>query len=146
MGYTHYWRIPKELDAEKFATLSAELQTAADLLPDYSTSAGMNHEGVIHLGDGGGEGNPIFSKEEICFNGKGAGSHETFIIQQNGNSDFEFCKTARKPYDLMVCLSLLRLKHHFPESKISSDGGAADWKPAKEFYKKVFGEAAPKVE
>jgi len=145
MGYTHYYKIPAVLNAEKFKTLAEELQIASDLLPDYSTSAGMNHEGIIYIAGGNGEGKPVFNENKISFNGKGENAHETFYLVQKGNDDFCFTKTARKPYDLMVCVSMLRLKHHFPESEISSDGGAADWAPAKKFYKKVFGETAPKI-
>jgi len=144
MGYTHYWKIPKELKKEKFAILSEELQAAAGLLPTKSTSAQQDHDGVIYLAGGNGEGEPIFDNSKIVFNGKDDFAHETFSILQKGNDSYEFCKTARKPYDLMVCVSLLRLKHHFPEANISSDGGAKDWSAAKKFYKKVFGEAAPK--
>ena len=57
----------------------------------------------------------------------------------------EFCKTNRKPYDIMVQLSMLRLKHHFPETKISSDGDSEDWKNGRKLYKKIFGTAAPKM-
>lgn len=145
MGYTSYWKIEENLDKEKFAILSEELQVATGLLPIKSNSAQNPHEGVIYLAGGNGEGEPIFTKDLICFNGKDDEAHETFAIRQKGNDSFEFCKTNRKPYDFMVCVSLLRLKHHFPESNISSDGGAKDWAPAKKFYKKVFGEAAPKI-
>jgi len=145
MGYTHYWKIPRVLDEKLFKILSEELRTATGLLPTKSKSAQQDNEGVIYLAGGNGEGEPIFDNSKIVFNGQDDLSHETFAILQRGNDDFEFCKTARKPYDLMVCFSLLRLKHHFPEADISSDGGAKDWSAAKKFYKKVFGETPPKV-
>ena len=145
MGYTSYWKIEEELDKEKFAILSEELQVATGLLPTKSTSAQQDHKGVIYLAGGNGEGEPIFTKDLICFNGKDDEAHETFMIRQKGNDDFEFCKTNRKPYDLMVCFSLLRLKHHFPDANISSDGTAKDWLAAKKFYKKVFKETPPKI-
>lgn len=100
---------------------------------------------MIYIAGGNGEGEPVFTKDLICFNGKGDDSHETFAIRQKGNEGYEFCKTNRKPYDLMVCISILRLKHHFPESDISSDGGAKDWAEAKKFYKKAFKETVPKI-
>lgn len=150
MGYTHYYRIPKTLDAKKFKTLAEELHTAAQLLPVEKTY----FDKTLILCDGVGQGHPEFSDTLICFNGCEADGtdHETFYLPQDYqegrlNDDgliFHFCKTARKPYDLMVCLSLLRLKHHFPECEVSSDGDATDWKPAKTIYKKIFGEPAPK--
>ena len=54
---------------------------------------------------------------------------------------FDFCKTARKPYDLAVCLVLLAMKRHAPKSvKVSSDGDwDGEWKEAREVYKSLFG-------
>src|ERR1035437_2474954 len=147
MGYTSYWKIQKDLDKEKFATLAEELEFVVSMLPTKSKSAQNEHEGMIFIVGGDGEGEPVFTKDLICFNGRNENdeSHETFAIRQKGNESFEFWKTNRKPYDLMVCISLLRLKHHFPESKISSDGQAKDWAEAKKFYKKAFKEVAPKI-
>jgi hypothetical protein len=45
----------------------------------------------------------------------------------------------------MVEISMLRLKHHFPQCKISSDGNASDWKNGKTLYKQIFKEVAPKL-
>ena len=72
-------------------------------------------------------------------------SHESFLLRVNEKAGYNFCKTARKPYDLMVCISLLRLKYHFPETIIKTDGTRKDWKEANDLYKKVFGEKAPEV-
>lgn len=162
MGYTHYFYIPKEFDKEKFATLSEELKTAADLLPEVDYNGKECH---VTLGDGHGDGLPEFTKEKICFNGtnKDDYSHETFFLQADNSEEykrksegasslvggglmFDCCKTNCKPYDIMVCISLLRLLHHFPECKVSSDGGGPDWKGARTLYKKIFGVAPPKVE
>jgi len=67
--------------------------------------------------------------------------HETFVLnrkvkqpdyQKNmgKSASFGFCKTARKPYDLMVTACLVLYKHHFPEVQISSDGNFEDWSAA----------------
>lgn len=144
MGYTHYYKIPKELNAKKFAKLSEELKCAAMLLPTESNSAQMNHKGMIYLADGYGENEPEFTSELIAFNGRGEDAHESFYIQQKNNEESDFCKTARKPYDLMVCVSLMRLKHYFPKVHISSDGDESDWADAKIFYTRVFGQDPPK--
>ena len=52
----------------------------------------------------------IDSERGIRFNGIGQDGHETFILQKEDVSSFDFCKTARKPYDLTVCVILLRAK------------------------------------
>lgn len=56
MGYTHYWRRVRELDALKFAAAVADCRKICSALP-------------IPLGDGSGEGEPIFDQELIAFNG-----------------------------------------------------------------------------
>ena len=147
------------MDAEKFKLLSVELETVAGLLPAHSESAGGYYsKEYLVLAGFDGTGNPVFTNDDIRFNGdsiKGL-DHETFYISQDntkhanamgskGGLISEFIKTNRKPYDLMVKISMLRLKHHFPESKISCDGEAPDWKHAKEIYKKAFGGRMPKI-
>jgi len=85
----------------------------------------------------------------IRFNGKGNEGHETFIITkkkpepkpwENGES-FDFCKTARKPYDLAVCLSLLVCSSHAPDCiRIGSDGDwDSEWTESRNVFKELFG-------
>jgi ubiquitin len=86
------------------------------------------------------------SDTKIQFNGLGNEGHETFGLAKEKpkpNSDsefFDFCKTARKPYDLAVGLVLLIAKNHAPNSiKISSDGDwDHDWSEIKEAYNNIF--------
>jgi hypothetical protein len=64
-------------------------------------------------------------------------SHETFLIepfeeQADYRKDeelvFAFCKTAFKPYDLIVIAALIILKHHFGDKIIvHSDGTNEQW-------------------
>jgi len=61
------------------------------------------------------------TKEMIRFNGIGDNGHETFWFE-NGQFDFEFCKTNRKEYDIVVCSVLLVLAHFMPDLVVSSDG------------------------
>ncbi len=79
--------------------------------------------------------------EEIRFNGREEGDrgHETFSLQRKSDKRledyasrldrkyiFDFCKTARKPYDIVVCCLLVILKHRLGNMiEISSDG--KDW-------------------
>jgi hypothetical protein len=59
---------------------------------------------------------------------------------------FEFCKTARKPYDIMVCCVLLAAKHHLKARvSVSSDGDLDEWQPAIDLYEKVLGRKAPNL-
>lgn len=70
--------------------------------------------------------------------GLGSGSYETMRIERNykrmpfdePNEQglyFDCCKTAYRPYDLVVTAVLIALKHHFPEVILRSDGEEKDW-------------------
>lgn len=84
------------------------------------------------------------SDTQIRFNGVGNNGYETFILKkQIKNKDqFNFCKTARMPYDTAVGLVLLIAKKHAPNSiRVSSDGDwEFDWNEIKEAYHKIFNE------
>lgn len=94
---------------------------------------------------------PEVSDQMIRFNGVGNEGHETFIFfkkkpepgqwNKDSGSYFYFCKTARKPYDLAVCLVLLSLANHAPKSvKLGSDGDwDCEWTEARKVYKELFG-------
>ncbi len=156
MGYTNYMRRKPELDAKKFQILSEELSVAAGFMPGNLSSAGSPDDRVVVLCGGDGTGSPVFDKDVIVFNGeeKNDMCHETFVIerkmeQRPGEEEelvFDFCKTARKPYDIMVQVSMLRMKHHFPETQISSDGDSKEWANGRKLYKKIFNEAPPKMD
>lgn len=96
---------------------------------------------------------PEVSDEMIRFNGVGNEGHETFILfkkkpaaspfTQSGEY-FYFCKTAHKPYDLVVGLILLAAAKNAPGVlNISSDGDwDGEWVYIRKEYKKLFGEEA----
>jgi hypothetical protein len=84
---------------------------------------------------------PAFGPDRVAFNGVEDDSHETFWVQP-GAKDFDFCKTARKPYDLCVTACLIALKRHSPSSVVSSDGGSEDWQAARDLCEKVLGYGA----
>lgn len=140
--YTHYWT-PKKVNQEtwnKFLEVAKELKSN---LPKYSESAGgyfgeeSNHKRVIKIRGGMGTGKPAFNKKEVWFNGdeqRGL-NHETFLITPD-KDEWNFCKTARKPYDLLVCAVLIAA-HEYLGYKVSSDGDLEDWMPAIEYYSTV---------
>jgi hypothetical protein len=65
--------------------------------------------------------------------------HETFILKRKPMSDS--CKTARKPYDLVVCGLLILAKIYFMDDiKIRSDGNLEDWQPAIDWVKEYYPE------
>jgi hypothetical protein len=155
MGYTHYFTFKSSPSAKELRPLrqsfEADLKMLFTHLPKYSTSAGSyfkehilrlynadgkkiiaDPEKLIVSGDKEVDG---FDGEAIIFNGSEFGSldHEPFIFWLDfsfSGDGFNFCKTARKPYDWMVCATLLLVHDYFSEFvEVSSDGDLDDWLP-----------------
>lgn len=127
MGYTHYWRMSTDLDlgAYRRGLLNAARIVQASPIP---------------LGDlaGGGDG-PEINERMISFNGLGEDAHETCQLLMDPHGDehayyaadgrlFEFTKTARKPYDVVVTAVLAAIAHERPRGfTVYSDGGRDEW-------------------
>ena len=110
MGYTRYWqRTDKKID-EGFITAVCKIIADCD-------------KKGIKIRNGHGEGNPIVTLDMIAINGDAEHDldHETCYFD-NKESDFEFCKTARKPYDYAVRKILTYAKKNGFVTKVSSDG------------------------
>jgi hypothetical protein len=136
MGYTHYWTInQKEISPEswfgfmqEFEKIELEFHGKLDHTTDQKYK---------------------IDSENIFFNGIGEQSHETFYMNRKNemkesyNGDgvmecFNFCKTARKEYDIAVCCALIIAKKHFGDIiKVSSDG-EEEWEESKELCQKVL--------
>jgi hypothetical protein len=137
MGYTHYFR-HGETSKEKWNLIVKDCKALKEALPDSIEIAGWN-----------GTGEPTFNKSKICFNGHAPKDYETFNMQQipehqsweePNKRPFAFCKTAYRPYDLLVCACLLVYKHHSPLTmELGSDGGNAEWVDAEGFVKDILG-------
>lgn len=145
MGYTQYWTIKKPITKGQMTLLQSDMlkieglfiaeDIEAEIAECYTTS-------VVKLADGMGEGDRVDygDHDKIAFNGieEGDLGHETFGLRV-GDEGFEFCKTARKPYDLAVCMMLIALKNHLKDSvEISTDGGDEEWEQPIKLYKKLF--------
>lgn len=115
MGYTHYWSKQETKPTEdELLELRGHLSTVI-----------KRYENVIQYDE---DYNQIpeliidWSKNTIgvMFNGKAGEGYETFLFY--GKSyDFNFCKTARRPYDQAVCECLLLLEHYL-KIDLRSDG------------------------
>ena len=122
MGYTHYWNFIEEPSREKFV----EFAEGVKQLVATAQEAG------IEIAD------EEYGDDKIVFNGVGANSHETFYVSADG-VDFNFCKTAQKPYDTAVTASLILAKKIFGDNiKISSDGDWSDWESGQLLYESVY--------
>lgn len=81
-------------------------------------------------------------------------SHETFRVERDWEPEkwqtnwqtegiFSCCKTAYKPYDILVTACLIALKQHFPDVfTITSDGESHDWEDGRRLCQHVLGYGA----
>lgn len=135
MGYTHYWDVHEEPE-EAFGRLAMD----AKIIFEAAAERG------IKLANGmGAEGSePEIGEGAIVFNGEEPNDYETFYFSQSQRG-FQFCKTARNPYDPIVCAVLIRAKVHYGDGiKVSSDGvwdANDEWQPAAKLVTELFGEA-----
>ncbi len=124
MGYTHYWTQTKNLSPAAMTEIGQTVRKIIAAAPDV----------VIRGWDGAGK--PTIDLETISLNGDGVLAHETFAINAvrslpyDGADDdrlgWSFCKTAYKPYDVVVTaiLTCLADRHGFT---VESDGEAHEW-------------------
>ncbi len=66
MGYTHYWRRPKELDGEEFEAVVNDFEKVVPYLDRMG----------VDLADRDGTGEPVIDDDEIRFNGDSDCGHE----------------------------------------------------------------------
>lgn len=126
MGYTHYWKIRGTIDPENWANIVDDAKKLVEKSPvkivyEYDTTdAPQVNDSAIHL------------------NGQGDDGHETFCLMP-GMTDFEFCKTANKPYDLIVCAILAVAASHTNYIRVTSDGEPEDWAEAMVYASSILG-------
>ena len=132
MGHTHYWTHSQAFTDKEWNKVESNI---------WRILRHAQSEGVA-LGDplGKQEINPKNAciGDAISFNGIGDDSHETFTIykerapkeswQDSSQHGWDFCKTARKPYDTAVTAILSYLESVYPAKfSVSSDGRRDDW-------------------
>ncbi len=142
MGYTHYWRRPRNARPKEFESWAQDVTRLIDSgLYDFA------------LCGGDGKGLPEVDHACVDFNGDAEMGQdcENFLVMRNVKPHphqeidsrghfLDFCKTNREPYDLLVCAALIRLAVHFPAWPIESDGSSAEWGPAIRLCERVFEE------
>jgi len=156
MGYTHYYYTKSEYNFERFGNVLNDFKKLIPIIEGKTKEFQVvkkikgelgifNQVASIKLCGGMGDGLPELTNEIICFNGSNIGDlgHETFLLEQKREPNsfeqydklnklfFNFTKTARKPYDLAVCVCLIIAKEYFrDEIIIKSDGTLDEWQPA----------------
>jgi hypothetical protein len=141
MGYTHYWTLSRPITTEECAALAEDVEK---IVAKSGVPVAYEYDEPTRP--------PRLDEREICLNGIGEDGHETFYIKaeksgitnQPGMAGFAFCKTAAKPYDVIVAASLLALKDHLKaDVRVSSDGDLADWEPGFRLASKALGRVVP---
>lgn len=115
MGYTHYYELSCGAALDK--------QTVTEIKR-------LCEKTGIPLGSGFYDDSsrpPLFSSDCIAFNGVDEDAHEDFCVDFSRPFS-DFCKTARKPYDLAVCITLLVLAMKVPNFRFTSDGFDNKWR------------------
>jgi hypothetical protein len=154
MGYTHYYS--RSYTDSNGTAEYAKFREGAERIILEGVASG------IKIADAFGEklGRWENTDDRIALNGHGDDAHETFawdskappksvpigFITKQGEQldrnpmDFNFCKTARKPYDAVVVALLLLLKDVYGNAvDVSSDGSWSEWQDGRDLYAKVYG-------
>ena len=144
MGYTHYWTIQ---DITKPLMTSEIAQDIGSII--------LASEVPIGDGEGIQDSQPVLEHDLVQINGIGDDAYEALCYPPDfewnrgfrpvESLGFAFCKTARKPYDVVVCAALLAIKHHQGDNvEILSDGEFDDeWQPAYRLYRRATGRELP---
>lgn len=130
MGYSHYWKKTKQVDQKVWNSYAKVCKKLKDCTENIGISI------VNHTGNAGTA--PIFNRNKIQFNGENINSYESFNISINDEvGEFSFCKTNRKPYDILVVCCLIAAKLMLGY-RIASDGDKDDLKEAIDFFNKIM--------
>jgi hypothetical protein len=139
MGYTHYWSFtaPKRGETAKIEkAYQKAIKECATIARTYYLANGGLSGFSAHTEPGKYGG--------LKINGKGDLSHEDFTMREyfkeNLKPDsFNFCKTARKPYDVVVVACLIVLANRLPNNfSASSDGYTDEWQAGLELARRVL--------
>jgi hypothetical protein len=128
MGYTHYWTCKATRgQARKIEAAYQRAIKECNTVIRFAKKHECNLSGYnahMKANEYGG----------IKLNGVGDDAHEDFTMREHFNQNispfflYQFCKTARKPYDIVVVACLCILKDRLGDAiEVSSDGDASDW-------------------
>lgn len=138
MGYTHYWDVADNISDEKWNMFKlgvSAIIALADGKRLRNSASGERSKVVICNGRGEAGTTADITDKYIAFNGKDENRHETFYVERNGKPGFNFCKTARKPYDPVVVACQILGRELGIFSNINSDGDYNERLAGKRLYK-----------
>lgn len=151
MGYTHYWQQKRDFTPGEMLQIGegvkAIIAAAVGKTQDFMYCRDPDHPLVICGGDGKGE--PKIDETTVWFNGQGPDlDHETFVFNATRELPYPsagadrlgsaFCKTARKPYDVVVT-AVLTFLHADWGFDVSSDGDVPEWEAGVKLAEEAIG-------
>jgi hypothetical protein len=129
MGYTHYWNKGTEkIDEDSYAKALKAMRKIVKA-----------NKAILANGAGDKDTSPDYI-DGLTFNGIEGDSHESFSVPEKA-SEFErgdFCKTAMKPYDIVVVACLTVLHNYCPSMGIGSDGNADELEDGLKLAQKIL--------
>lgn len=142
MGYTHYFSFgkpPAGTAAQVEAKYKKAILECQKVIYTLSKESGGLSGYCAHTKPGTYGG--------VLLNGSGDESHEDFVLREHYSQNKpEFCKTARKYYDVAVVACLVVLKHRLGKLiDIGSDGDTVDWNEGLALAKRILGLKTLKV-
>ncbi len=118
MGYTHYWDVPETIKQEQWDAFTNRAVQIIQASQDLGILLVWESDVVYRV--------PEVTDRRIRFNGAQGDGHETFFIDRIDDKGFNFCKTARKPYDAPVVACLIEAERLIDDFTWSSDGQGED--------------------
>lgn len=148
MGYTHYWTQTRDFTREEWVdahehitAILKEAQRQGIALANMSGDAGTSPK-FLGLHENSKRGLHI---AYFGFNGVDDDAHESFKINFKRMKEWsgerlgwDFCKTARKPYDVVVQACLSYLSTVVENFTVSSDGDGSEWLDGVEFARRAL--------
>ena len=137
MGYTHYWYARAKTELPNWEQFTEKVK--AIIGEDFEGGLRTQEDGVLPMEIELAEVNDLHVRIE------GRPAHETFFFERNPKNFpwrenepwvFNFCKTARKPYDEYVTAILIAALDHWGSDvvKVNSDGGIEEWEEGVEHF------------
>jgi len=139
MGYTHYWKKSKnKIDDNTWKEFLSMTRRMTKLIQGKTTTSagGYYPDDTVKICGPMGNKKLLANKDYLAFNGNEDQGldHESFVIMRSKASDFEFCKTARKPYDVLCVAVLIMANEMDIIDEWRSDGDDEDHTEGKELY------------
>lgn len=152
MGYTHYWTQRRDFTEGEMLQIGEGVKAiiAAAVGNVYPNNYNGEPAGPLVICGGDGTGEPEITEKRIAFNGTDEGDlgHETLgfnavrVLPYAGAAQdrlgWDCCKTAHKPYDVVVTAALTFLYADW-DFDVSSDGDVGDWEAGVKLAEEALG-------